>query len=239
MKVYDVNDNLLAEDDKDFEYSEDDGYTYEDSRVIKHHEAIEYQPEIRDERPEAAIVLAEYPNGGKDIEQPILQEEVEAKDAWDETEEIFRYIEYPEEEKQRKRDAEVAQAQSNQLMRGVSLFVMSTPLTDEQAMEVSTFYDDWAAGINYNTDDIRRYEGILYRCLQRHSSLDNWMPPVVPALWHRLGNPNPEGIWPWVQPPGAPGYMKGDEITHLDSTWISDIDNNVWEPGVYGWKKQD
>ena len=22
-------------------------------------------------------------------------------------------------------------------------------------------------------------------------------------------------------------------------TWISDIDNNVWEPGVYGWTELD
>lgn len=99
MKVYDVNDNLLAEDDKDFEYSENDGYAYKDSRVIKHHEAIEYQPEIRDERPEAAIVLAEYPNGGKDIEYPIIQEEVLEKEAWDEYEDILRFVEYSENEK--------------------------------------------------------------------------------------------------------------------------------------------
>lgn len=30
-------------------------------------------------------------------------------------------------------------------------------------------------------------------------------------------------------------YTKGDKVTHNGKTWISDIDNNVWEPGVYGW----
>lgn len=30
-------------------------------------------------------------------------------------------------------------------------------------------------------------------------------------------------------------YKIGDEVTHNDKNWMSMIDNNVWEPGVYGW----
>jgi hypothetical protein len=30
--------------------------------------------------------------------------------------------------------------------------------------------------------------------------------------------------------------MKGDRVTHNDQTWESTVDNNVWEPGVYGWQ---
>jgi hypothetical protein len=26
-------------------------------------------------------------------------------------------------------------------------------------------------------------------------------------------------------------------VTHNGSTWVSIVDNNVWEPGVYGWEK--
>ena len=32
-------------------------------------------------------------------------------------------------------------------------------------------------------------------------------------------------------------YKKGDKVTHNGSTWVSTVDNNVWEPGVYGWEK--
>ena len=40
----------------------------------------------------------------------------------------------------------------------------------------------------------------------------------------------------WVQPTGAhDAYKKGDQVTHKGSTWTSDADGNVWEPGVYGW----
>jgi hypothetical protein len=31
--------------------------------------------------------------------------------------------------------------------------------------------------------------------------------------------------------------MKGDKVRHNNKVWISIIDNNVWEPGVYGWEE--
>lgn len=33
-------------------------------------------------------------------------------------------------------------------------------------------------------------------------------------------------------------YMAGDKVTHNDKHWVSDVDNNVWEPSVYGWSEQ-
>ena len=27
----------------------------------------------------------------------------------------------------------------------------------------------------------------------------------------------------------------GDKVTHNGKTWVSDIDNNVLEPGLHGW----
>lgn len=31
------------------------------------------------------------------------------------------------------------------------------------------------------------------------------------------------------------GKTNGDKVSHNDKHWISDVDSNVWEPGVYGW----
>ena len=42
---------------------------------------------------------------------------------------------------------------------------------------------------------------------------------------------------PWEQPESTNPYMKGDKVTHAGKTWVSTIDNNVWEPGVYGWEE--
>lgn len=50
--------------------------------------------------------------------------------------------------------------------------------------------------------------------------------------------------WPeWVQPTGAhDAYAKGSQVTHHGEKYVSQIDANVWEPGVFGseslWTKQ-
>lgn len=59
--------------------------------------------------------------------------------------------------------------------------------------------------------------------------------PGTGNLWTLLTEED-EGIPDWVQPQGAhDAYMAGDEVMHNGQHWISDIDNNVWAPGVYGW----
>lgn len=49
--------------------------------------------------------------------------------------------------------------------------------------------------------------------------------------------PDPETIPEWVQPDSTNPYMAGDKVTHNGKTWVSDIDNNVWSPGEYGWSE--
>lgn len=43
--------------------------------------------------------------------------------------------------------------------------------------------DEWAAGVDYSVGQQVVYQGILYECLQAHTSLVGWEPPRVPALW--------------------------------------------------------
>jgi len=39
-----------------------------------------------------------------------------------------------------------------------------------------------------------------------------------------------------VQPTGAhDAYALGAIVAHNGQLWISTVDANVWEPGVYGW----
>ena len=41
---------------------------------------------------------------------------------------------------------------------------------------------------------------------------------------------------PWAQPAGAhDAYAEGVEVTHNGRLWRNDNDNNVFEPGVWGW----
>src|SRR4051812_11477703 len=41
----------------------------------------------------------------------------------------------------------------------------------------------WAPGASYAVNALVSFQGATYRCLQAHTALDVWTPPVVPALW--------------------------------------------------------
>lgn len=97
--------------------------------------------------------------------------------------------------------------------------------------------DNWAPDRAYAMHDEAMYEEKQYRCIQAHTSQVGWEPPKVPALWQEHGG---GGTPEWKQPTGASdAYMKGDEVKHNGKTWRSEIDANVWEPGVYGWAPLD
>ena len=79
-------------------------------------------------------------------------------------------------------------------------------------------------------------EGIkLYQCLQAHTGQIGWEPENVPALWKELVIAK-DGLPIWSQPICVTdAYMKDSEVWHKDNIWVSDYDNNVWEPGMFGW----
>ena len=108
-------------------------------------------------------------------------------------------------------------------------------LTDEQAATVPALYTAWATGAEYTAGDRRTYGGVLYKCLQEHTSQDDWTPDAAPSLWAVVLIPDPGVIPEWVQPDSTNPYMTGDKVTHNGQTWECTVDNNVWEPGVYGW----
>lgn len=112
-------------------------------------------------------------------------------------------------------------------------------LDDEQADSVAILFDNWAVGVAYAVGDRRTYEGKLYRCVQAHTSQADWAPPVVPALWTECAKPGEIPVW--RQPTGAQdAYQMGDKVHYPDAAgpvYVSTVDNNVWEPGVYGWEE--
>jgi hypothetical protein len=89
MRIFDQNGNELLQENIDYEK----GYLTEDSLFVVHHEAVEAVPEEGHWK-----TIAEYPNGGKDVEWVVDVPGVEATEAWDEYEDILRYIPYTEEE---------------------------------------------------------------------------------------------------------------------------------------------
>lgn len=110
-------------------------------------------------------------------------------------------------------------------------------LEDEDALKGVELFPRWTEGEAYVIGDRVRYEGILYKCLIDHTSQSDWIPSDAVSLWARVLIPDPEVIPEWEQPESTNPYMKGDKVKHLNRTWVSDIDNNVWEPSVYGWSE--
>lgn len=110
-------------------------------------------------------------------------------------------------------------------------------LTDEQAAKVPALYKAWEIGVDYAVGDKVQHNGVLYKCLQPHTSQETWNPADAPSLWAKVLVPDDGTIAEWEQPESTNPYMKGDEVTHNGKTWVSDVDNNVWEPGVCGWSE--
>lgn len=109
--------------------------------------------------------------------------------------------------------------------------------SDEVALSAKDIYPEWKTETTYAVGDRVLYGETLYKCLQAHTSQDTWTPSEAVSLWTVVLIPDPEVIPEWVQPDSTNPYMQGDKVTHNGRTWVSDVDNNVWEPGVYGWSE--
>lgn len=114
---------------------------------------------------------------------------------------------------------------------------LAETLDDDNALKSVELFPNWKANTMYTIGDRVRYEGVLYRCLSTHLSQIDWIPSDAVSLWARVLIPDPEVIPDWVQPESTNPYMKGDKVRHNGKVWVSDIDNNVWEPSVYGWSE--
>lgn len=132
-----------------------------------------------------------------------------------------------------------------QLRKAIELLVQTAPLDEAEALAIPDLYEPWAAGRGYAPGKIVKCgaddngDTVLYCVLQAHTSAENWSPEGTPALYKRVGFAD-SGVPLWVQPLGAvDAYARDDTVFHNGFIWVSDIDGNVWEPGVYGWHKRE
>lgn len=112
-------------------------------------------------------------------------------------------------------------------------------LADDDALEAVELFPAWKTDTAYSADERIRYGEKLYRCVQAHTSQSDWTPDVTPALWTEVAKSGEIPVW--KQPTGAQdAYNKGDKVKYPDAdgdVWVSIVDSNVWQPGVYGWEK--
>lgn len=109
-------------------------------------------------------------------------------------------------------------------------------LVDDDAVEAVELFPTYERDHDYAVGDRFRYLGKLYRVEQAHHSQEDWRPDELPALYTEIAAPGT--IPEWKQPTGAQdAYRIGDKVRHNDKVWISTANDNVWEPGVYGWEE--
>lgn len=114
---------------------------------------------------------------------------------------------------------------------------LAKEIDDTEAIDHPEAFPLWKVNVAYLKDDRVRYNDTLYKVLQPHTSQSDWTPDVAVSLFVRIDDPTIE-FPEWVQPSGAhDAYSMGAKVSHNGLHWISTVDNNVWEPGVYGWEE--
>lgn len=118
-------------------------------------------------------------------------------------------------------------------------------VSDEEINDYASLFPAFKLGENITQDMMdagpvrRQYKNEVWQAIQPHTTQLDWLPPDVPALWGKVYDP--EIIPLWVQPSGVgdPNIKHtGDKVQWPEGTiWISTVDDNIWEPGVYGWEE--
>lgn len=108
-------------------------------------------------------------------------------------------------------------------------------LPDKDALEAVELFPRWKTAVRFEAGERVCYNGKLYSVLISHTTQSDWLPDVSPSLFAEVLIPDPDKIYDWQQPDSTNLYMKGDKVRHNGKIWVSSIDNNSWEPGVYGW----
>lgn len=188
------------------------------------------------------VTKIHYKNGvrfGND-EEPIKEEKEAGTAAWDEYEDIQVYHAYTEEELEVRRVATM-KADLPQRIASIAFVKMAErgEIDDVTATECVYAFTPWQPNVKYEAENLREYEGALYRCISGHTSQADWTPDISVSLWKKVGDPREE--YPeWSQPIGSfDTYKKGDKVSHNGQKWVSEYDANVWEPGVFGWKSAE
>lgn len=245
-RILDAHGNELQYDDIDLNAGK-----LVDETITVHHDAVEGVKEVshvevlkeyHETGPDGTPVLDEDGHKivfGKDVKTIIDVPGVEAKDAWDEQEEIQRYIPYTAEELDKiakeKADAQASAAVAAAEKSAIRLIMqkIAPSLSVDELMQVAAILPNWDASKTYIADDIVRYQQSLYQAIGEVPA--NTVPDAATDKWMDLTK-SVDGVARWVQPNSAENaYDSAAVVMHDGQQWSSDEDYNMHEPGVEGW----
>lgn len=235
MRVFDESKTTKLTD-----YDLSVGYLKPDKMFIAHHEAqdaVEGQFHYE--------TIKEYPNGGKDVKKVWDVEPQEAREAWDEYEDIQIYIPYTQAQINARLSAQYIPSAATSAAAVGRILLKTLEITDtETKMKVSGLYDAWEVG-KYDVGDIRNYAGQTYECHQAHDNAvypditpDN--PQTWATFWRPLHGKSAETARPWVQPMYGTTdmYQAGECMVYTDgqiyrakyaTPHSPEDDTNAWE----------
>lgn len=219
--------------------------------ITVHHDAVEGVEEVShvevlkeyyETGPDGAPVLDDAGHKvvfGKDVKTVIDVPGVEAKVAYDEQEEIQRYIPYTTEELDKiakeKADAQASAAVASAEKSAIRIIVknLAPSLSTDELLQVAAILPNWDASKTYSEDDVVRYQQSLYQAISEVPA--NAIPNAATNKWKDLTKPV-DGVARWVQPNSAENaYDSAAVVMHDDRQWASNEDYNMHEPGVDGW----
>lgn len=176
---------------------------------------------------------------GKDVRTVIDIPGVEAKAAYDEREEIQRYIPYTAEELQKiakeKADAQAGVAVAAAEKSAIRIIVknLAPSLTTDELLQVAAILPDWDASKTYSEDDVVRYQQSLYQAIGEVPA--DTIPDTSTDKWKHLVPPV-DNVAQWIQPNSLENaYNVSAVVMHDGQQWSSNEDYNMHEPGVDGW----
>ena len=120
-----------------------------------------------------------------------------------------------------------------------ALMDFAADVPDKKAYKYPSLFETWASGTAYKVDDRCEYADKLWKCLQAHTSQDDWVPDATAALWVEVAAP---GEYREIK-----ANMLSTEAFALgeigwwqtkDNLYKSKIANNVYTPESYpdGWE---
>lgn len=116
--------------------------------------------------------------------------------------------------------------------------IVDEPAAMNDAVEVVY---EWKPGA-YIPNDVRRYGGNPYKCIQAHDSTSNpdWTPATQAALWMEYHGTDRTSARNWIAPTGAHDmYKKGEWMIWTDGSLYECLSGTSYSPADYAaaWQK--
>lgn len=136
---------------------------------------------------------------------------------------------------------------AKQMRRAVQIFLRDNVTDESEMMELANIYPTFetlaATKKTYKTGTVFSWgtteDGTVQLWKMKvNTKVDSSVTPdMAPKTYEKVGV-DESGYPLWVQPLDKKNsYKKGDIVSHNSKIWSSDINHNMYEPGVDGWTK--